>query len=392
MDLRFTEEEERFRQEVREFIKQELPPDWKGTGLLSEAEGEEEWQFSREMMRKVGAKGWHSLAWPKDLGGQDSPAKQFIFSEEMYYNELPGVDLVGALMCAPAIIQHGTEEQKKEHLPKIARGDIVWCQGYSEPGAGSDLASLSTRAVEKDDCFILDGQKVWSTNADRADWGYVLARTDPNVPKRKGISFFLMDMKSPGVTARLLPNIVGTYCEIFLDSVRIPKENVIGGVNNGWKVANTVLGFERSGVHRIAATWRNLDRITEFAMRTKRNGAPLFQDPQIRNKLAHLHVESQAVRLLTYRIVWLHSTAKERDISYEVSMGRLSGSLFQQHVAAAAMDILGPYGQLDPSSKYAPLEDFRREYLWSLAATVGAGTSEIQRNIIATRGLGLPRG
>jgi len=391
MDLRFTEEEESFRQEVREFIKRELPTNWKGTGLLSEAKGEDEWRFSREMMRKVGAKGWHSLAWPKELGGQDSATKQFIFSEEMYYNELPGVDLVGTLMCAPAIIQHGTEAQKNEHLPKIARGEIVWSQGYSEPGAGSDLASLSTRAVEKDDCFILDGQKVWSTNADRADWCYILARTDPNVSKHKGISFFLMDMKSAGVTARLLPNIVGTYCEIFLDSVRVPKRNVIGGVNNGWKVANTVLGFERSGVHRIAATWRNLDRITEFAKETKRNGVPLFQDPLIRNKLADLHVEAQAVRQLAYRIVWLHSTTRGRDISYEVSVCRLSGALFQQHVAAAAMDILGPYGQLDLGSKYAPSEDFCREYLWSLAATVGAGTAEIQRNIIATRGLGLPR-
>jgi len=392
MDLRFSEEEERFRQEVREFIKQELPPDWKGTGLLSEAKGEEEWQFAREMMRKIGEKGWHSLAWPEELGGQDSPAKQFIFSEEMYYSRLPGVDLVGALMCAPAIIQHGTEEQKKKFLTRTARGEIVWCQGYSEPGAGSDLASLTTRAVEKDDCFILDGQKVWSTNADHADWCFLLARTDPNVVKHKGISFFLMDMKSPGVTALHLPNIVGTYCEIFLDNVRVPRENLVGGVNNGWKVANTVLGFERSGVHRIAATWRNLDRITDFARSSKRNGIPLFQDPVIRSRLAHLHVESQAVRHLAYRIVWLHTTARDRDISYEVSIGRLSGALFQQHVAAAALDILGPYGQLDPGSSYAPPDDFCRDYLWSLAATVGAGTAEIQRNIIATRGLGLPRG
>ena len=217
MDLRFSQEEELFRQEVLEFIRKELPPGWKGTGLLSEAKNEEEWRFARSMMSKVGARGWHSLAWPKELGGQDSPTRQFIFSEEMYYHELPGVDLVGALMCAPAIIQHGTEEQKVEHLPKIARGEIVWCQGYSEPGAGSDLASLSTRAVKRDDCFILDGQKVWSTNADRADWCYALARTDPDAPKHRGISFFLLDMKSPGVTARHLPNIVGTYCEIFLD-------------------------------------------------------------------------------------------------------------------------------------------------------------------------------
>jgi len=294
-------------------------------------------------------------------------------------------------MCAPAIIQHGTEEQKKEHLPKIAGGEIVWCQGYSEPGTGSDLASLSTQAVEKDDCFVLDGQKVWSTNADRADWGYILARTEPHVPKHKGISFFLLDMKTPGVTARHLPNIVGTYCEIFLDNVRVPKENLIGGKNGGWKVANTVLGFERSGAHRIAAAWRNLDRIIEFTKETKRKGTPLFKDPLVRSRLTELYVEAQVVRQLAYRIVWLHSTAKGRDIAYEVSVGRLAGAQFQQHVASAAMDILGSFGVLEPGSKWAPLQNFRREYLYSLAATIGAGTAEIQRNIIAIRGLGLPR-
>jgi len=392
VDFRFSDADERFRQEVLEFIRQELPPDWTGTGLLSEAHSEEEWQFARAMMRKVGAKNWHSLAWPEEYGGHGSATRQFIFSEEMYYHELPGVDLVGALMCAPALIQHGTEEQKKEHLPKIARGEIVWCQGYSEPGAGSDLAALSTRAVEKDDCFVLDGQKIWSTNADRADWGYMLARTDPNAPKHRGISFFLVDMKTPGITARHLPNIVGTYCEIFLDGVQVPKKNMIGAKNEGWKVANTVLGFERSGVHRIAATWRNLDRLVDFAKQTQRDGVPLFRNTVVRSRLADLYVEAQAVRVLAYRIVWLHSTARGRDISYEVSVGRLSGALFQQHVASAAMQMLGPYGLLDPGSRRAPDAGFRREYLYSLGATVGAGTAEVQRNIIATRGLGLPRG
>lgn len=390
MDFRFSKEDENFRQEVQEFIKQELPPDWKGVGLTSEAT-EDEWPFARNMLRKIGAKGWHSLAWPREYGGQDSPSKQFILSEEMHYHGLPGVDLVGALMCAPAIIYHGTERQKKEFLPKIARGDIVWCQGYSEPGAGSDLAAISTKAVEKDDLLVIDGQKVWTTNADRADWGYFLVRTDPKVPKHKGISFILVDMKMPGITARHLPNIVGRYCEVFLDGVSVPKDNIVGGINNGWKVANTVLGFERSGIHRIAATWRNLDRIIAFTKRNKRNGVSLFKDPIIRNRLGGLYAESQAVRYLAYRVVWLHGSAKGRDISYEVSVCRLAGAMFQQHVASAAMDILGPFGQLEPGSKWAPPEHFLREYLYSLSATVGAGTAEIQRNIIATRGLGLPR-
>jgi alkylation response protein AidB-like acyl-CoA dehydrogenase len=389
MNLHFSGEDERFRHEVLEFIKDELPPDWRGTGLLSEAKGEEEWRFARDMLRKVGAKGWHSLAWPKEYGGQESMTKQFIFSEEMYYHELPGVDLVGTLMLAPSIMQHGSEEQKREHLSKIARGEVVWCQGFSEPGAGSDLASLSSRAVDTGDHFLVNGQKVWSTNANRADWGYFLVRTDPDAPKHKGISFLLIDMRTAGVTARHLPNIVGTYGEIFLDNVRVPKKDMVGKQNDGWRVANTVLGYERSGVHRISAARRNLDKLIEYAKETARNGQPLFKMPVVRNRLTDLYIEAQAVRLLALRVLSLQNCG--RDISYEVSLSRLGGSLLQQHVAAAAMDILGPLGLVDPDSKWAPPSDFRREYLYSLGATVGAGTAEIQRNIIATRGLGMPK-
>jgi len=389
VDLHFSKEDEEFRQEVLQFISQELPADWRGTGLLSEAKDDEEWQFALKMLRKVGAKGWHSLAWPREYGGQASMTRQFIFSEEMYYHELPGVDLVGTLMLAPSIIQHGSEQQKREHLPKIARGEVVWCQGFSEPGAGSDLASLSTRAVDAGNHFIVNGQKVWSTNANRADWGYYLVRTDPDVPKHKGISLLLVDMRTPGLTARHLPNIVGTYCEVFLDNVHVPKENLVGKVNDGWRVANTVLGYERSGVHRISAARRNLDKLIEYAQQTVRGGEPLFKMPLVRNRLTDLFIEAQAVRLLAYRVLSLQNSG--RDISYEVSLSRLGGSLLQQHVAGAAMDILGPLGLLDPGSKWAPLSDFRREYLYSLGATVGAGTAEIQRNIIATRGLGMPK-
>ena len=391
MDFRFSEEDERFRQEVREFINKELPLDWTGTGLLQEAKDGPEWEFSRGMLRKLGAKGWHSLSWPKEYGGQDSISKQFILSDEMYYNELPGVDLQGALMCAPTLIQYGSEEQRKEHLPKIAQGEEVWCQGFSEPGAGSDLAAVAMRAVEKDDCFVLDGQKVWSTGAHRADWTFVLARTDPEAKKHRGISFFLVDLTSPGVTVRFLPNIVGTYAEIFFDSVRVPKENLVGNKNEGWTVTGAVLGYERSGIHRIAAARRNLTRLIEFAKETKRNGVPLFKDPVVRNRLTHLFVESEAVRLLAHRIVWLQSTGQSVD--YQASMSRVSGAEFQQHVAQAAMQLLGHYGPLEEDCKWAPLQGFfLRQYLYAMAATVGAGTSEVQRNIIALRGLGLPRG
>ena len=391
MDFRFGEEDEAFRQEVRDFIKRELPPDWTGTGLLQEAKDGPEWEFSRGMLGKLGQKGWHSLAWPKEYGGQDSVTRQFILSDEMYYHELPGVDLQGALMSAPTLIEYGTDEQKKEHLPKIAQGEAVWCQGFSEPGAGSDLAAVSSRAVEKDDCFILDGQKVWSTGAHRADWTFLLARTDPDAPKHRGISFFLLDLKTPGVTVRFLPNIVGSYCEIFFDSVRVPKENLVGKKNDGWRVTGAVLGYERSGIHRIAAARRNLTRLIEFTKETKRNGVALFKDPVVRNMLTQLVVEGEAVRLLALRIVWMQSTGQSVD--YQASMSRVAGAEFQQHVAQAAMRILGHYGPLEEGCKRAPLEGFfLRQYLYAMAATVGAGTAEVQRNIIALRGLGLPRG
>jgi len=391
MDFRFSEEDELFRQEVLEFIRQELPPDWNGTGLLQEAKDGPEWEFSRSMMRKVGEKGWHSLAWPKEHGGQASVTRQFILSDEMYYHELPGVDIQGALMLAPTLIEYGSEEQKKEHLPKVTRGETVWCQAFSEPGAGSDLAAVATKAVEKDNCFVLDGQKVWSTTAHRADWTFVLARTDPNVKKQRGISFFLVDLKSPGVTVRFLPNIVGMYCEIFFDGVEVPKENMVGKKNEGWTVTSAVLGYERSGIHRIAAARRNLSRLIQFTRETKYHGVPLFHDPVIRNRLASLHVEAEAVRLLARRIVWMQSTGQPVD--YQASMSRVAGAELQQHVAQAAMHVLGYYGQLEEDAAQAPLQGFfLRQYLYAMAATVGAGTAEVQRNIIALRGLGLPRG
>ena len=390
MDFGFSEEDKQFQQEVRDFITKELPPNWTGTGLLQEAKDGEEWEFAHNMLRKVGSKGWHALAWPKEYGGEDSVTKQFILSDEMYFNELPGVDLQGALMCAPTLIQYGTEEQKNKHLPKISRGEEVWCQGFSEPGAGSDLASVSTKAVEKDDCYIVDGQKVWSTGAHRADWTFILARTDPEARKHRGISFFLVDLKSPGVTVRFLPNIVGTYCEIFFDGVKVPKSNMVGKKNDGWSVTGAVLGYERSGIHRIAAARRNLSRLMEFAQNTKRNGRTLFQDPLIRNALTQLAIEAEAARLLALRIVWMQSTGKA--IDHEASMSRVFGAEFQQRVAQAGLQITGAFGQLDEGSEWAPLSGFfQRQYLYAAAATVGAGTAEIQRNIIALRGLGLPR-
>ncbi|MDP6559797.1 MAG: acyl-CoA dehydrogenase family protein [Candidatus Binatia bacterium] len=388
MDFRFSEEEERFRREIQDFIKQELPPDWVGYGILGEVDTEEEWEFSRSMTRKLGAKGWLAIGWPKEYGGLGaSHIMQVILSEEINYHEAPGWDFFGIGMLGPTLMVHGTEKQKRRYLGEIARGETLWCQGFSEPGAGSDLAALQTKAVSEGDNFIVNGQKLWNSNAHRADWCFFLARTDPNAPKHKGISFILVDMKTPGITVRPLVNIAGghSFNEIYFDDVKVPKENLVGELNRGWYVAQTLLGVERSGVHRIAMARRNVDRLLDYARET---GAG--QDPLVRQKLTQLYTEGETARLLAYRVAWMQS--REMTVPYEASVSRLFGAEFCQRVSRIGMEILGLYGILEKDAKWTRLAGkIGNDYLATVGATLAAGTSEIQRNIIAQRGLGLPR-
>lgn len=388
MDFRFSEEEERFRQEVRDFVKQELPPDWVAYGILGEVDTEEEWQFCRSMTRKLAERGWLAIGWPKEYGGMGaSHIMQVILSEEINYSEAPGWDFFGIGMLGPTLMVHGTEEQKRRYLPEIARGETIWCQGFSEPGAGSDLASLQTKGVLDGDHFVVNGQKVWTSNAHRADWCFFLARTDPQAPKHKGISFLLVDMKTPGITVRPLVNIAAghSFNELYFDEVRVPRENLVGELNRGWYVAQTLLGSERSGIHRIAMARRNLDRLLQYARET---GAS--RDPLVRQKLAQLVAEGQIAQLLAYRVAWMQS--RHIPVEYEASASRLFGSEFCQHVPRIGMEILGLYGSLEKNSKWAPLAGkIGNDYLSTIGATLATGTSEIHRNIIAQRGLGMPR-
>ena len=395
MDFRFSEEAEKFRSEVQGFIKEELPSDWIGMGSTGglEAETDEEWEFCSSMKRKLGAMGWLSLAWPEEYGGQGDLIKQFILNEEMFYNEAPGVDFPGACMLAPVLMRHGTDDQKKAFLPSIARGEATWCQGFSEPGAGSDLAALSTRAKEEEDCFVIEGQKVWTSNAHRADRCFFIARTDPTVPKHKGISFFLLDMKTPNITIRPLQDIVGGrfFNEVFFDNVRVPKENLVGQRNQGWEVTMSTLGFERSGVHRLSSARRSVAHLVEYMMETKGEGLTSAQIVMFRQKLAELYLEGELGRLLAMRVAWVQSQGKV--VEHEASMSRVFGCELLQRVSNTGMQLLGLYGQLKEGSKWARLRGrLASDYLGNVAATVGAGTSEIQRNVIALRGLGLPRG
>jgi len=397
MDFHFTEEQETFRQEIRNFLAGELPPDWMERGVL-DLESAESDAFFRSMALKLGKKGWLSLTWPKEYGGQErTQIEQLILSEEMAYhggNEAPGVNIMGCKMLAPTLLLYGTEEQKRRHLPGIAKGEVMWCEGFSEPGAGSDLASLQLRAVEEEDCYVINGQKTYISFAHRADWCFFLARTDPEaMPKHRGISFFLVDHRNtPGITISPLINLadIHSFNEVFFDDVRVPKENMVGEKNRGWFVALAVLSFERSGIERPAWGRRLFEQLVQYAKETERDGVPLARYPLIRQKLAELAIEIEISRLFCYRVAWLQSQGLT--LNYEASVSRVFGAELVQRITNTGLQIMGLYGQLGPSSRWAPLAGLmEREYLHGLALTIAAGTSEVQRNIIAIRGLSLPR-
>jgi alkylation response protein AidB-like acyl-CoA dehydrogenase len=392
MDFKFTAEDQAFRQEVREFIR----TNW-GTGDTVggiAAEDDSEWPRVRTFEKKLAERGWLTMAWPKEYGGGGaSHIQQMIFREECAYHGAPGSGGQGISMVGPCIMVHGTEEQKKRFLPPIAKAEVTWCQGFSEPGSGSDLASLQTRAVADGDDFILNGQKIWTSGAQHADWIHVLARTDPDAPKHRGITYFLVDMKSPGISVRPIHQMHGRsgFNETFFENVRVPRANVLGEINRGWYAAATTLDFERSGVGRFAAGLRTLEELTTFCRETRIGGVRLASKPAVRMKLAELRIEHEVGRYLSYRVSWMQAAGKIPN--YEASMSKLYGSELSQRLGQAGVNMMGLYGGLYEGTKWAPLNaKMQVLYLSSVSATIAAGTSEIQRNIMATRGLGLPRG
>jgi len=391
MDLRFSEEDEAFRKEVREFLSAELPPDWEDTG---DTESSEAKAFRDQFVKKLVAKGWRTGAWPKEYGGQGwSFTKQLVFNEEMAARKAPKGDFLGPHVAAPPIMVHGTEEQKKMHLPPIAKAEAIWCEGFSEPNAGSDLASLQTRAVEEGDYFILNGQKTWTTHAHYADWGIFLARTDPTAPKHKGISCFLIDMKTPGVTVVPIVDASGFHSlnEVYLDNAKIPRSGLLGEKNKAWsQTIRTTLDFERSGAATVTALGIFLERLIKYTKGTKRNGAPLANDPIIRQKLANMVVEVAVARVLAYRIAWMQN--EDLPITGEASQTKLFSSELQQRLANVGMQILKMPGLIKEGSRWAPQGGaFEKFYVTSIPITFGAGTSEVQRQVVALSGLGLPR-
>ena len=395
MDLNLTPQELRFRDEVRAWFAEHVPKDW-----VKRRDEEESmlgrFEYLRAWQRKLYDAGWAGISWPKDFGGRGAPVmEQVIFIEEMARAEAPPMANVIALgLIGPTIIAFGTPEQKKRYLAKMLSAEEIWCQGFSEPNAGSDLAALSTTGVLDGDHFVVNGQKCWTSYAWAADWCELVVRTDPAVPKHKGLTALLVDMHSPGVEVRGLKQMSGEseFGEIFFRDVRVPVENVVGKVNEGWGVAMGTLMHERGtfGAALQVNYRRNFNRLVEIAKQIDRNGKPASQDPVIRQKLAQCYTEIEVMRLNQLRAF---SRINETGVpGPEGSIQKIFWSELNQRFQQVAMEILGPYGQLAHGSPDAFDEGaWAYGYLRSRGNTIEAGTSEIQRNIIGHFVLGLPK-
>ncbi|MGH2829651.1 MAG: acyl-CoA dehydrogenase [Actinomycetota bacterium] len=391
MDFRDTPEEAAFRKDVREWLQASLPSG-KRSPLFSTSTDRTE--FLRDWQRRLYEGGWAGLSWPKEYGGRGATLiEQVIFSQEAARAKAPApLGVIGLGMAGPTIIAHGTDEQKRRYLAKILSGEEIWCQGFSEPGSGSDLGSLKTSAVPDGDAYVINGQKVWTSYAHIADWCILLARTDPAGPKHGGLTYFLMDMHAPGVEVRPLRQMSGDsqFNETFLTDVRVPAQNVLGQVNDGWRVAMTTLLHERGtlGFALAVAARVGLDELIDHAKRTMLNGAPAIQDPLIRQRIAQFHEEVEANLLNNYRAI---SAMQHTGIpGPEGSLSKLMFSETMQAIVRLALEIQGGWGLLEGAD--APDGGgWAYGHLRSRGYSIEAGTSEILRNIIAERVLGLPK-
>ena len=387
MDFAFTEEQERFRQEVRSFLEDEIR-----RGVFKPACDAWIQGFSPEFTKTMAQKGWIGLSWPKEFGGQGrSNVDRFILTEELLrYGAPTALHWFADRQIGRAIMHFGTDEQKKEMLPKILRGEAYVGLGLSEPEAGSDLASLQTRATEDGDSYVLNGQKMWTSCARYMNYIYLVARTDPNAPKHRGISEFIIPANLPGITVRPTIDITGAeaWGEVFYDNVRIPRGSLIGEKNRGFYQVANQLDYERSGMERLMGNYPLFDAIVRFTKETRRKGQPICKDPFVRDRLARLQVEFEVGRLLTYRVALVIDSGRAPNV--EAAMAKAYCTGFEQHLADLSTRILGLYGQLLGESKWAPISGMAPDsFLSSMGYSLQAGTSEILRNVLATRGLGL---
>ena len=394
MDLNYTPEDTAFRKQVRTWLEQNLP-----TTEIRTLEDRLAWH------RKLFGAGYLGMGWPKEYGGGGArPMEQAIVADEMARVNAPApTNSLGLGIVGPTIVVHGTDAQKRRYLTKILSAEELWCQLYSEPNAGSDLAALRTSAVDQDDHFVVNGQKIWTSAGAIADWGLLLARTDTKVAKHKGISCFLMNMRQPGVDVRPLKQITGSseFCEVFMTNARVEKENQIGRLGEGWGIAQTTLGYERGGraLARITTYASQYNQLMDAARRLKRNGRPILDDAVTRQKLGRIWADLEVERYGALRTLTMLERGEHPGAGG--SLTKLSYSEFEKRFMELAEEILGPYGQL---TEGVPAE-YRLEvdtavgdhgtwayaFLWSRAGTIYAGSSEIQKNVIGERILGLPK-
>jgi len=393
MDLNLTVEEAAFRDEFRAWLESNVPNDWSS---WREKPLDESFPYLRAWQRKLHEGRWAAVSWPKEYGGRSaSLMQQAIFWEEMARVEAPPMaNALGLGLIGPTIIAYGTEVQKNRFIPKILSAEEIWCQGFSEPNAGSDLASLQTEARLDDEHYIVNGQKVWTSYGWVGDWCELVVRTDPTVAKHKGLSVLLVDMKSPGVEVRPLRQMTGEseFNELFFRDVRVPAENLLGKANDGWNVAMSTLMYERGsyGARLHLIFKRHINRLVELSRTTPRNGGTAAQDPLIRQKLAQLFAEIEIMRLNQLR-AFSRMTASGAP-GPEGSIQKIFWSELNQRLQQIAQEILGPYGQLLQGDSYAVDEGiWSYGYLRTRGNTIEAGTSEVQRNIIGHFVLGLPR-
>lgn len=384
MDFAFSEEEEAFRAELRAFLDVELPDWWSGMFV----DDERAMPFTREMCRKLGERGWLTLAWPAKHGGAAAGVwMQTILREEMWAREEPrGPQYMNLNYIGPLIMRFGTPEQRDRFLPPMARGTVIWTQGFSEPDAGSDLASLSTRAEDRGDHFVVNGQKIWSSYADApADWCLLLVRTDAQAPKHQGISVLLVDLETPGISVRPIDTMAGPheFNEIFFDDVVVPRDCLLGAQDEGWGLVRAGLTLERVGIARYARAGRIIELLVAHMNETGRGG-----EPAVRQQLADLRARFEAARLLNYRAIWMQAAGE--DVRVEASIARIHNTQLEQEVGHVGLELLGPVGQLRAGDGSAALQgEIHRQWVRNIPTTIAAGTLEIQKNIVA-RGLGLP--
>ncbi len=398
MDFTLTPEQQSFRDEVRDWLGKNLPADWVARLRQgSDVPRPEAYRFLSDWQRRMYEAGFVGITWPKEYGGRGLTfMEEMILQEEMALRKAPPVlNILAIGMAGPTIIAYGTEEQKKRYPAKMLSCEEIWCQGYSEPNAGSDLAALQTRAVKDGEHYVVNGQKVWTSLAHVADWMMLLARTDPDAPRHKGITYFLVDMHSPGITVKPLKQLTGDeeFNEVYFDNVRVHDSQILGGLNNGWAVGMTTLMYERLALGfglqvrlRIA-----LDGLVELARHTTKNGAPVTRDPVMRQKLAQLWIDTEVFKYTGARAIT--KLLKGELPGPEASTGKMMWVEGHQRLQELAMEIQGPYSQIMKGSPWAVAEGlWQHTFLRSRANSIEGGTTEIQRNIIGERVLGLPKG